>query len=119
VRIMVTLPSEAAADYGLVRDLVINGMDCARINCAHDSLPMWQQMAVHVRRASAEVGQPCRLLVDMAGPKLRTGALPLGPSVLHWRPRRDDMAVVVRSAAGRRGCSFSRPQYVAEAIARW
>src|SRR5450631_1661092 len=33
VRIMVTMPSEAAHDYGLVRDLLDNGMDCMRINC--------------------------------------------------------------------------------------
>jgi pyruvate kinase len=30
VRIMVTLPSEAASDYRLVRDLVARGMDCMR-----------------------------------------------------------------------------------------
>src|SRR5687768_7132747 len=36
VRIMVTLPGESAADYGLARDLIASGMDCARINCAHD-----------------------------------------------------------------------------------
>src|SRR6188474_2578398 len=33
VRIMVTMPVEAAREYTLVRDLVIAGMDCMRINC--------------------------------------------------------------------------------------
>ena len=36
VRIMVTMASDAATDYELVRDLVRSGMDCMRINCAHD-----------------------------------------------------------------------------------
>jgi len=36
VRVMVTMPSEAATDYVLVRDLLAAGMDCMRINCAHD-----------------------------------------------------------------------------------
>ncbi|OAI52937.1 hypothetical protein AYO44_04620 [Planctomycetaceae bacterium SCGC AG-212-F19] len=36
VRIMVTMPGEAAGDYALVRDLLAVGMDCMRINCAHD-----------------------------------------------------------------------------------
>ena len=36
VRIMVTMSSEAATDYESIRDLVRNGMDCMRINCAHD-----------------------------------------------------------------------------------
>ena len=35
-RIMVTLPTEAADDYLLVRHLVARGMDVARINGAHD-----------------------------------------------------------------------------------
>ena len=34
VRIMVTLPSEAASDATMVRNLVSAGMDIARINCA-------------------------------------------------------------------------------------
>ncbi|HET7207313.1 MAG TPA: hypothetical protein VFI95_12115 [Terriglobales bacterium] len=38
VRIMVTISSDAATDYDLVRDLVRNGMDCTRINCAHVTL---------------------------------------------------------------------------------
>ena len=38
VRIMVTLPSEAAHDVAMVRSLVAAGMDIARINCAHDGV---------------------------------------------------------------------------------
>jgi pyruvate kinase len=37
VRVTVTMPSEAASDYGLVRDLLKAGMDCMRINCAHNA----------------------------------------------------------------------------------
>jgi pyruvate kinase len=39
VAIMVTMPSEAAEDYTLVSDLLQQGMNCMRINCAHDGLP--------------------------------------------------------------------------------
>jgi pyruvate kinase len=31
------MPSEAAVNYELVRDLLAGGMNCMRINCAHDS----------------------------------------------------------------------------------
>jgi len=37
VRTMVTMPSEAATDNDLVRDLVLHGIDCMRINCAHSA----------------------------------------------------------------------------------
>jgi pyruvate kinase len=41
VRIMVTVPTQAADDYALVWELVSAGMDCMRINCAHDSREQW------------------------------------------------------------------------------
>ena len=94
-RIMVTLPSEAASDYGLVRDLVAAGTDVARINCAHDAEPDWERMADHVRRAVQETGRACRIEMDLAGPKLRTGPLETGPTVVRIRPRRDDYGRVL------------------------
>ena len=81
VRIMVTLPSEAASDFGLARKLIAAGMDIARINCAHDGPEAWSAMAAHVRRAGARAGRPVRVLMDLAGPKLRTGRSAPGPPV--------------------------------------
>src|SRR5271157_5858372 len=98
VRIMVTMPQQAATDYGLVRDLLANGMDCMRINCAHDSESDWAGMVANLRRAEKEVGRSCRVLMDIAGPKLRTGPLKPGPQVVRVRPERDDLGRVVRPA---------------------
>ena len=105
-RIMVTLPSEAAQDAVLVRHLVSRGMDVARINGAHDGPEQWEQMAEHVRRASREVGRPCRVSMDLPGPKLRTTGFVDGPQVVRLRPRRDlrglpvSPAVIELTAAG-------------------
>ena len=71
VRIMVTLPPQAAHGYELVRGLVSDGMDVARINCAHDDSAAWAQMTEHVRRASREIGRPCRICFDLVGPRAR------------------------------------------------
>ena len=89
VRVMVTMPSEAADDYKLVRKLVAGGMDCMRINCAHDRPDAWARMIANLRRAVKETGKDCRLLMDLPGPKLRTGPVEPGPAVVKWRPRRD------------------------------
>lgn len=89
VRIMVTLPSAAAVDFDLVRQLVVAGMDIARINCAHDDAAAWEAMAEHVRRAGGGVGRPVRILMDLAGPKLRTGPIAADPGVMKLRPARD------------------------------
>jgi pyruvate kinase len=54
VRIMVTMPSEAATEYELVRDLLANGMNCMRINCAHDGPEAWLGMIRNLRKAEQE-----------------------------------------------------------------
>ena len=92
---MVTLPTETATEYALVRDLVAAGMDVARINCAHDDESPWQRMIDHIRRAERETLRPCRVEMDLAGPKLRTGSLGAWPAVVRVRPRRDDFGRVV------------------------
>lgn len=98
VRIMVTLPSEAAEDPALVHALVEAGMDIARINCAHDDAPRWQAMAENVRRAARALGRPVRILTDLAGPKLRTGRIAPGPAVLKLKPSRDEFGRVLAPA---------------------
>ena len=97
-RIMVTLPSEAATDPELVRGFVQRGMNIARINCAHDDLQAWRAMARHVREAAACAGTTCRVAMDLAGPKLRTGPLEPGPRVVKLRPQRDALGQVVAPA---------------------
>jgi pyruvate kinase len=98
VRIMVTLPSNAAVDFGPVRQLVASGMDIARINCAHDSPTEWKRMATNVRRAAKAAGHSIRILADLAGPKLRTGYIVSEATVLKLRPQRDPFGHMVAPA---------------------
>ncbi|MDP2030782.1 MAG: pyruvate kinase [Thiobacillus sp.] len=89
VRIMVTMPSDAADDYLLVHNLLQQGMNCLRINCAHDDAAAWSRMIGHLRQAERALGRSCRVVMDLAGPKLRTGPLEPGPAVVRIRPARD------------------------------
>lgn len=88
-RIMVTMPSEAATDDALVTGLLERGMDCARINCAHDDPTRWTAMVQNLRGGADRLGRHCPILADLPGPKLRTGPLVPGPRVLRIHPRRD------------------------------
>lgn len=97
-RIMVTLPSEAAVDYDLVQGLLQAGMDVARINCAHDDAVAWEAMIGNLRRAERDSGRRCRILMDLAGHKLRTGPTVAAPAVVHIRPQRDAFGLVVAPA---------------------
>ncbi|MDE3031726.1 MAG: hypothetical protein KGI65_08925, partial [Acidobacteriota bacterium] len=98
VRVMVTMPSDAADDYSLVARLVDGGMDVARINCAHDDPARWESMVKNVRAAATSAGRPCRIMMDLPGPKLRTGPIAEGPRVVRLRPRRDECGRVVEFA---------------------
>ena len=97
-RIMVTMPGEAAHDPHLVLALLEAGMDVMRINCAHDDAASWKAMARHLRAAERKTGRRCRIQVDLAGPKLRTGALRELGQVLKLKPRRDAFGKVLQHA---------------------
>lgn len=74
-RILVTAHEAFADDAHLVEELVGAGMDLLRINCAHDGPDSWERMVENVRKARKKTGRPCRLLFDIAGPKIRTGPI--------------------------------------------
>ncbi|MDD1628721.1 MAG: pyruvate kinase [Methylococcaceae bacterium] len=93
--VMVTLPTEASLDYSLVSSLLEKGMTCARINCAHDDPVIWQGMIRNIRRAEIETRRSCRILMDLAGHKIRTGPIALGPSIHHIRVQKDRTGKVV------------------------
>jgi pyruvate kinase len=97
-RIMVTMPSEAADDPMLIKALVANGMEIMRINCAHDSPAEWTRMIRHLRHAEKVLGRRCRISFDLAGPKLRTGAMQAGVQVAKWKPARNQLGQVVAPA---------------------
>lgn len=101
-RIMVTLPSEAAGDLDYVLRLAKSGMDVARINCAHDDADAWRAMASHVRAAGEEVGRPIAVLMDIAGPKIRTEAvLPMKKGKPDGRLKTGDRLRLVATGAPR------------------
>jgi len=70
--IMVTLDSEYDEDYHEIRELLLAGMNVARINCAHDDETIWASMIDHIHKASKETGLSCKIYMDLAGPKIRT-----------------------------------------------
>ncbi|MCC6409897.1 MAG: pyruvate kinase [Planctomycetes bacterium] len=94
VRILVTLAPDAAEDIALLRAWIESGMDCVRINCAHDGPAAWERMLANLRRAEEAAGRKLRVLMDLAGPKLRTGPVQPGPRVLKIRPERDELGLV-------------------------
>lgn len=76
--IMVTFDSSFAENYAIIKTLLQNGMNVARINCAHDNEAVWAQMIQLVHRASQHTGLDCKIYMDLAGPKIRTNLIGRG-----------------------------------------
>ncbi|UII28282.1 pyruvate kinase [Fulvivirga maritima] len=95
LRIMVTIPSAAINNYDMVEELVANGMNCARINCAHDDAEGWKQMINHVQTASVKLNKQVMITMDVGGPKIRTGEIETHDGVKHFKPNRNELGHVV------------------------
>lgn len=60
-------------------ELIIAGVDVFRINTAHGSRQDHEQVLERIRQAEAETDYPVGVLLDLAGPKIRLGHLPVDP----------------------------------------
>lgn len=97
-RIMVTMPSEVAEDSKIAGRFLKAGMNCARINCAHDDATRWRKMISNIKSGEGKKAGNCKIMMDLGGPKLRTGKMVEGPKVFHIKPERDNMGNVVKPA---------------------
>ena len=96
-RIMVTVYADEAKG-SLIKRLIESGMSCMRINCAHNGPEQWLALVRQLRAAEKELGRSCKILMDVSGPKPRTGPLVLGPPMVKWRPARNRLGQLVRPA---------------------
>jgi len=97
-RIMVTIPDEAADDYKFIYDLIKTGMNSARINCAHDDPVIWAKIIDNIKKASASLNKNCTIMMDISGPKIRTGEIKAGPKVIHIKPQKNSLGNVTAPA---------------------
>jgi pyruvate kinase len=58
-----------------LRALILAGMNVARVNMSHGSHQTHAEVIHNARLLSAEVDHPLAFLLDLSGPKIRTGAL--------------------------------------------
>ncbi|MBK8469134.1 MAG: pyruvate kinase [Candidatus Phosphoribacter sp.] len=80
-KIVCTLgPATSSTDR--IRELVLAGMDIARLNLSHGERSAHEMVYRSVRQASDETGRAVGILVDLQGPKIRTGRFADGPVTL-------------------------------------
>ncbi len=60
----------------MLRALLEQGVDVARINCSHATHDAIRADVARIRRAAVETGRNVAILLDLQGPKIRTGSIP-------------------------------------------
>ncbi|HWN99131.1 MAG TPA: pyruvate kinase, partial [Blastocatellia bacterium] len=65
-----------------LRQLMLAGMDVARVNMSHGEREHHGEVIKRIRRVAAELDRPLGIMLDLSGPKIRTGKLRGGQAVL-------------------------------------
>jgi pyruvate kinase len=105
VYVMVTAPSAKEADRAWMLRMLRANMNVLRVNCAHEGPEEWSRILDALADARRQTGKPCRVLMDLAGPKIRTGAI-AGRRVVTWKVPKNEVGKVTapaRVAVGRLG----------------
>ncbi len=98
--IMVTFDSGFAGNYAQIKSLLQNGMNVARINCAHDDESTWSKMISKLKKASRNSGLSCKIYMDLAGPKIRTVILGKGKDKGKVKIKEGQLIWLAESLAG-------------------
>jgi pyruvate kinase len=68
----------ASSSRDMIREMVLAGMNVARLNFSHGSYEDHTRMIQLLRTVSVELDTPITLLQDLQGPKIRVGQIPEG-----------------------------------------
>jgi pyruvate kinase len=97
----------------MIDRLVRAGMDVARLNFSHGTYPEHAAIVELIRAASGRYQKPIAILADLPGPKIRTGPLDGGQSVLLRNGQRFAISTE-RRVGNAQGVSVNYPRLHAE-----
>ncbi len=65
----------ASRSEALLERLMLQGMNVARLNFAHGTLPGHKEDIQRIRTVAARLQRHCLIMADLPGPKIRIGKL--------------------------------------------
>ena len=95
-KIVCTLGPQSAS-YDMISKLILSGLTVARLNLSHGSFPEHQSMFDTVRQASDDLDIPVGIMIDVPGPKYRTG--PQSPGDIYLKDG-DRIVLTSRTVTG-------------------
>jgi pyruvate kinase len=103
-KIIATL-GPASSSPEVIDALLVAGVDIFRLNFSHGSHESHAELFRKVREAAARRGCVVAILQDLSGPKIRTG--PLGPGVTLLLRDGDELCIAAGDQQGRDGLIFT------------
>ncbi|MEP6847458.1 MAG: pyruvate kinase [Acidobacteriota bacterium] len=79
-KILATL-GPASSSPEMIESMIEAGLNAVRINMSHGTQEQHAETIAHARTAAAKLNKPLAVLVDLCGPKIRTGMLENGADV--------------------------------------
>jgi len=64
----------ATAEFGIIKELMLSGMDVARLNFSHGTLADHGKRLIHLREACKQTEKRVGILMDTRGPEVRLGS---------------------------------------------
>ena len=95
-KIVCTLGPQSKS-YEMISKLILSGLTVARLNLSHGSFPEHRSMFDTVRQASDDLDIPVGIMIDVPGPKYRTG--PQSPGDIYLKSG-DRIVLTSRSVTG-------------------
>jgi pyruvate kinase len=114
-KIIATL-GPASESREILERLLEAGVDLVRLNLSHGSREEHRRRLVQVRRAARKLGKAAGILVDLPGPKIRTGDLEEGNPVT-LRPG-SRLVLTTRPIAGREGIISTSYRHLPRDVSR-
>src|SRR5436190_769756 len=65
-----------SADYELLKNMALAGMEIARLNFAHANNDQLIELKANLAKVEEETGKKVTILQDLCGPRIRVGVLP-------------------------------------------
>jgi pyruvate kinase len=66
----------ATSDHDTLREMVLAGMNVARLNFSHGAHADHAKVVASIRSIAKELSRPTAIIADLQGPKIRVGVLP-------------------------------------------
>jgi len=88
----------ASIQKSVLKKMVLAGMDMVRINMSHGTHEQHKEIIVKARELSGETERPIGVMLDLRGPKIRTGRLKNGGPI--YLKRNTQIRITIKDIAG-------------------